>query len=369
MTQTQNESRTKEGDHTIDNSTLEADQALSKWWWCMDIISQYRAWSIPKVRALNEIFSAIFESERDEEKQDKVMGHFIELLDQVEQGLNNPNWVTIDPMIDESSGQQPSHDNPGVLAPTGTNQSVLEWARYGILGGGGSGGVEEHHTRVAEVDEYGAFNDSNDELDFRWKPRINVLKLPWRNQDVGWVEVIDPILQMTWWQLSLFSQDTKTIINDLQIATDKPPFPSSEWENIIYGYPIDLDKVYSSMSTGHFDAHVSSRDKEEGSTKSNKETGCSQKLVSNAGSWIITWNATCQAISFVSKHWEWELQLYGDHIMSLFAIHQGRNEAIIKYDRVVREEQTAQNAWTLQDFPKFTHLQLAVMYLMPGGSR
>lgn len=47
--------------------------------------------------------------------------------------------------------------------------------------------------------------------------------------------------------------------------------------------------------------------------------------------------------------------------MSLFAIHEGKDEAIIKYDKVVQENQAAENVWTLKDFPKFTEYQLSIL--------
>lgn len=93
-------------------------------------------------------------------------------------------------------------------------------------------------------------DELNDKLNFRCKPWIIVSKLPWQSSIGKWPLVSDPILWETQQQLMLFSQDPKMVINEIRITGDKPLFPVSEWENIVYGYHIDLDRVYSSVSTG-----------------------------------------------------------------------------------------------------------------------
>lgn len=347
---------TNERGPPVETPVVETDQ-IRLLQWCIEFISRYRAGAIPKIRAINEIFNIIFESELDEEEQDQITGHFLGLIKETEQSFAGSGRLTSEPMVDGSNGQH----GPGLGNTERNNetdrpdQSTLDRARDSFLQPGPG------DASLVDMNERAPVDELNDELDYRRKPQVNVAKLPWQSQVIEKSIINNPILRETQQQLALFSQDMKTVLNNLQVATDKPPFPSSEWENIIFRYPINLNKVYMSASTGQFDSRQLSSSKEDGTMQASEETGKVKRLVSNAGSWIIVWNVTRQAISFVSRHRQVELQRYGDHIMSLFAIHQGRDFSIIEYDRVVREEQCAQNAWTLQDFSRFSHFQLAII--------
>lgn len=359
MTDPNNGSTSNQGETGAEGSLVESDQIeLARH--CMEFVSQYRTGSIPKIRAINEIFGLIFESELGEEIQDKVTGRYLGLLEEVKRSFSNPGGANLAPTVGGSNEQSGSERAGEPSEPNGTNRSALERARNEYVQHGESRDGVGRDAGTAETDE--RLNDEfSDELDYQRKPWVNVSKLPWQSGMLERAPISDPILRETQRQLTLFSQDPKTVISDLRIAGEKPSFPASEWENIIYGYAIDLDRVYASISTGRFDYRQTTGVKDDGSLKSGSEIGKPKRLVSNAGSWIIAWTATQEAICFVSKHRQRELQAYGNHIMSLFAIHEGKEEAVIKYDKVVREKQAAENAWTLKDFDKFTHLQLAIL--------
>lgn len=147
-----------------------------------------------------------------------------------------------------------------------------------------------------------------------------------------------------------------TAISDLQVTPDKPPFPFGEWENILRSLPVDLEKVYMSTSSRWFASLAN-----DSTTQTQEESGKSKKLVLDSGSWLITWNATRKAILFMSKQQTDELNTYSNCIMDLFALYRGWEQAVIEYNRVVRKEQAAQNAWTLQNFSRFQQFQHAIL--------
>lgn len=125
---------TNEGGPPIGTPVVEMDQ-IRLLWQCMEFISRYRARAIPKIRAINEIFSIIFKSELDEEEQDQVTGHFLGLIEETEQSFAGSGRPTSEPTVDGSNGQH----GPG-LGNTGRNnetdrpdQSVLDRARDSFL--------------------------------------------------------------------------------------------------------------------------------------------------------------------------------------------------------------------------------------------
>lgn len=229
----------------------------------MDFVSKYRSGSISKVRALNEITSLIFEADLDEDSQDSVTGGYLTLLKEVEKSFGHPDKTTAGSAIEESVDRATINNNGKSMQSAQPNQLELDRAREPLFQGGESGGLLDPSSGITGAAEQGGVDDSNDDFDYRRKPRLNIVKLPWRNRDDGLSPVVDPILRETQRQLTLFSQDTKTVLNDLRIAANKPPFPSSEWENIIFGYPINLDKVFTSITTGRFDPRPSSGTKED----------------------------------------------------------------------------------------------------------
>lgn len=227
----------------------------------------------------------------EEEDQDKITGHFLHLLNEVERSFNNPDRPVIAPMAANSSGHVATGSNGGTTEPTGANSSGLDRARNKFLQSGEADDLQEQVVEEGPNNRNPPDNFDN-ELDFRSKPRVNAQKLPWRSRNLGRAPVADPVLRETQRQLKLFAQDTKTVLSDLRVAENKPPFPVNEWENIILGCTVDLEKVYVTASMGRFDSQQSLDLKDEGIEKPKGETRRTGKLVSNSGNWLIAWDAT-----------------------------------------------------------------------------
>ena len=118
MTEPTNGPMIEQGGLTAEDPVVETHQIeVSRR--CMDFVSQYRSGTISKVRALNQIFGVIYESDVEEEDQDKITGHFLNLLNEVERSFNNPAQPVIAPTAANSSRHVATGRNGGTTEPTG----------------------------------------------------------------------------------------------------------------------------------------------------------------------------------------------------------------------------------------------------------
>ena len=93
-------------------------------------------------------------------------------------------------------------------------------------------------------------------------------------------------------------------------------------------------------------------------------------LVNMHGKWLITWDITVEATSFVFPHRASELREYTKHIMQLFAPFPDiMHMCIIQYDRAVRIRTAQWKDLLLTDLARFSDLHfLWVQNAGPGGS-
>lgn len=188
---------TNDEEHAVETPIVETDQIrLTRW--CMELVSRYRTGVIPKIRAINEIFSIVFESELEEEEQDQVTGHFLGLLDEAKRSFASSGRPTSTPTVDGSNGRQGLTNPGGANESTEPHQSVLDRARTTFLGSGvGENGGGNDTSGLVDVVEQAPAEEFGDELDYRWKPRINIAKLPWRSRIIEKTPAVDPVLRET----------------------------------------------------------------------------------------------------------------------------------------------------------------------------
>ncbi|KAF8871791.1 hypothetical protein BD779DRAFT_1680115 [Infundibulicybe gibba] len=113
-----------------------------------------------------------------------------------------------------------------------------------------------------------------------------------------------------------------------------PIFPISEWDNIIRGYPVCLDTVFSAR-------YSIGPPKENLGRVGDLEFSIGRpeilKKVQTSGDWISTWFDVVQATSFVFPHRQSELMEYGQRISASFAAkHVSSHGQIIAYDAKLR---------------------------------
>ncbi|KIM85546.1 hypothetical protein PILCRDRAFT_5238 [Piloderma croceum F 1598] len=136
-----------------------------------------------------------------------------------------------------------------------------------------------------------------------------------------------------------FSRDPKLTKTSLLNSTRLPQFPESQWTNLIAGQAIDLDHVLASQYSVSHDERCAERIGElelvMGSAKPSR-------VVDTHGKWVIAWDQTVDASTYIFPHRSSELRDYGRHISQLFAsFPDALHSRVIQYDRAVRI-QTAQ---------------------------
>jgi hypothetical protein len=179
--------------------------------------------------------------------------------------------------------------------------------------------------------------------------------LPWEIEEVVSPAKLRPELRQTRELLKLYMEDFRAVKASLAVSLKRPEFPETEWDSIIRGRVVDLNKVLSAMFIVGFDMkkteHMGSLEVRFGQTTPIKK-------VTTLREWEMAWGRTCRAICYAFPHRKDELELYGEHISGLFkAINLQYHGRIILYDQSVRARAACWNDILLSDFSRFEDLR------------
>ncbi|KIJ52303.1 hypothetical protein M422DRAFT_776013 [Sphaerobolus stellatus SS14] len=194
---------------------------------------------------------------------------------------------------------------------------------------------------------------------------LDTSQLPWEIQDAFFPKQLSEELQKTNNILRLFARDYKKTKISLLTNPRRPEFPESEWDNIIRGRSIDLDKVLSGMAVVGADTKRVERLSSLVELRFGNVTPI--KRVTTHGEWEMSWSRACSALEFVFAHRKSELQTYTEHMQRKFyATHVLYHDCILLYDRAVWERVSHHSDLSLTDTTLFDNL--AVMHTTPTGS-
>src|ERR1700678_1802973 len=128
-----------------------------------------------------------------------------------------------------------------------------------------------------------------------------------------------------------FNHDIKSTKLFIKLAPGAPrKIPMSEWEHIIKGEAVDLDKILSSLHRVSVD---SERKASVGDTEISISGVETKRKVETSSEWATSWRSASRAIAFVFEHREQELAEYGDYIERLFASKQSSSHGqVILFD-------------------------------------
>ncbi|RDB29634.1 hypothetical protein Hypma_015139 [Hypsizygus marmoreus] len=184
--------------------------------------------------------------------------------------------------------------------------------------------------------------------------------MPWHRRELRARKNASPSCIKTRKLLKYFTRNTGEVKQLIRLSQTAPlGFPSSEWDNIIKGNPINLDIVLSSLH--HLGAPKENTGRL-GSTEIKLGQNEPTRKVQTSGDWTSTWNAAIKATVFVFKHRESELRSYAEYIEGLFASKiTGSHHLIISFDKAIRAEVAGAQACVLTDYHRFTRLQTAIM--------
>ncbi|KAG2750891.1 hypothetical protein P692DRAFT_20727623, partial [Suillus brevipes Sb2] len=160
----------------------------------------------------------------------------------------------------------------------------------------------------------------------------------------------------TYRQLDNFSADPKGVVSNILSTPGCPPFPPSEWLNIVKWKYVDLGKVLDSAHTTELDpkkTHVIDDEIE--------LALCVSKLsgrIKTSSDHGITFSMYINAISFVFPQHQDEYIQYNTYLSRLFHTVEIRmHSRVIEFDCSIQNQVAMQRNLRFTDYSQFEHLR------------
>ena len=182
---------------------------------------------------------------------------------------------------------------------------------------------------------------------------------------MGYLPSLSPSLQQTQAILESFSRDPKFTKTSLLNSSRLPHFPDSEWTNLIAGKVINLDHVLAAQYSVTLDERRTERI---GDLEFIVRSAEPARVVDSHGKWVIAWDPTVDATSYVFPHRSSELRDYGRYISQLFACFpDSLHTRVIQLDRAVRIRVSQRRDLLLTDYNQFSDLH--VLWIQNAGTK
>lgn len=157
--------------------------------------------------------------------------------------------------------------------------------------------------------------------------------MPWTRRRRTDISTLRPDLRTTQKLIALIQKSFKEVKADI-IAGERPSIPNGEWDNVLSGRALDLDKIFTGFHIvipedttsrfGRFELIA-------------RGEGVATRVIRTHGDWVIAYNLATRAILFVFEHRRRELENYGAYIHSLFASYQdSMHGRVIEFDKSIR---------------------------------
>ena len=190
------------------------------------------------------------------------------------------------------------------------------------------------------------------------KPKISEFEMPWNKNRKSLENGTSQSCIKTVKLLKLFNQDIKQSKFYISVAPGVPGnVPSSQWERILKGQPVDLDQILSSI---HRITTVDEKKAKLGETEISLGAVEAAKKVTTYNEWSTAWRKTVRAITYVFAHRQQELEDYTEYIEGEFeSLHTSIHDRIIHFDIAVRNLVCGGQQILLTDTHKFQRLYSA----------
>jgi hypothetical protein len=197
------------------------------------------------------------------------------------------------------------------------------------------------------------------------KQKLVESELPWFTKlDAPAASYSHPSCQETCRLLRNYNADIAKAKFSARIAPSSPSgIPSSQWERILKGEAVDLNRIFTSL---HHTVPDEERTGRLGNTEISFSVVEAKKRITTAAEWSTSWKKASKAITFAFPHRREELLDYGDYIESEFAAKVvGSHHKLLLYDLALRNEVAGGQHALLTDHSKFTRLYSAIV--LPDG--
>ena len=175
----------------------------------------------------------------------------------------------------------------------------------------------------------------------RRQVHLDVTHFPWNEHRGTRVASLPEDIKQTFEQIKLYSKDPKCVVEHILSTPGCPPFPPSQWLNLVQWKYVNLTKVLESAHTTELDpkqTHVID-DKVELSFCVSKPTGS----IGSAADHNTAFTMFIKAISFVFPQCWDEYSEYQAHLGRLFhSVKPSFHGKVIDYDRAIRNRVSVQ---------------------------
>jgi hypothetical protein len=210
-------------------------------------------------------------------------------------------------------------------------------------------------------------SEDEDEPSSKRSKTVDSSKFPWAGKRHSALAALSPDIRETYKQLDNFSADPKSVVSDILSTPGCPPFPPSEWLNIVRWKYVDLGKVLDSAHTIELDpkkTHIIDDEVELALRVSKSSAG-----IKTSSDHSIAFNMYIDAISFVFPQQRKEYAQYNTYLSRLFhAVEVQYHSRVIEFDRSVRNQVAMQRNLRLTDYSEFEHLRTTFLTSFGLGS-
>ncbi|KAH9950513.1 hypothetical protein B0H21DRAFT_538339 [Amylocystis lapponica] len=287
---------------------------------CLAVVDEYRLGRVSRVRALHRLSGLLLEAERedDEDTLTKAYESYVKLVDDFDRGRERRSQ-RCSPGPNENRARITYERDGGVREPER---------------GGGS------RDRSTSEPEKETKRQKVDEALFGWRDRQRLAGI-----------LLSPEAKLTQQMVENYSNDIELTKARLFSVANIPPFPSEEWDNVLTGRFVDLNRVFAGIFSTYVDER---RTVKLGNFEISTRSRIPDKRVKTANDWNRAWNRTARAIRFAFPHRASDLEDYGTHVNDCFGstLHTTA-ESVIEYDRACRKYIAESRTHTFSNFAAF----------------
>ena len=222
---------------------------------------------------------------------------------------------------------------------------------------------ESNRPQSGPIDDDSGSDDDDDEPK-RKKRRLRETDMPWRKRVDLDLPGTNPLCSETVELLRTYNKDIKKCKFYVSVAPGAPDnIPSSQWERIFKGEPVDLDQIISAL---HRTTVAEDRKARFGETELSLGPVEATRKIATSSDWSTAWRRTARATAFAFQHRKRELEDYAEYIENEFsAKNVGGHQRIILYDVAIRNMVRGGQQFLLTDTHRFMSLYSAIV--LPDG--
>jgi hypothetical protein len=189
------------------------------------------------------------------------------------------------------------------------------------------------------------------------KKMVPPSSMPWLAYSILEEETLKPELKLTLRYLRDWAVDPKFVRASITNSAACPDFPYSEWGNIINGWAVNLDQVFSAFyTTSNDNWHVTQL----GNLEITSDAASTpSKIIKKDSEWRSSWEKAEDAYLYLMPHRGGELKKYGRYITKIFfATNEIYHYWVIQFDKAVRAFVASRRDVLLGDYDEFANIRM-----------